>query len=160
SKAATLARHPQELDTMWEWNAATMLSLIRLRELTIEGAQPLAQRVCAYTGAYFFGAAHLKMVVASDGDDTVAYLGGMDLVATRYADDLHKNGFWHDLQLKVQGKAVQPLYDLYRLLWVDQVVLSTPTVFLLGRSGKPATEVPAVAPGTSIIPDRSVASKA
>ena len=139
----------------WTWNAATMLSIIDLRQQTVDGHHPLARSVCAFTGAHPFGAAHLKLVVASDGSKPVAFIGGMDLMESRKADEFHKAGFWHDLQLKVQGGVATDMYEFYKMLWHDEVYLGKRDTFTYKRRFGAYTDAPSVVDATELIPDRA-----
>lgn len=85
------------------------------------------------------GAVHMKMVVlgkkldnAGNTTDATAFTGGLDLSQWRWGDVGHRPNpdweaqiglapKWHDVQAMVNGKAVQPLYDVFRSMWNENL---------------------------------------
>jgi phosphatidylserine/phosphatidylglycerophosphate/cardiolipin synthase-like enzyme len=57
------------------------------------------------------GAVHTKLVVIGDATEAVGFTGGIDFVPNRWDPS------WHDVTAKVEGPAVQGLYDWFRLIW-------------------------------------------
>src|SRR5262249_43093719 len=66
---------------------ANVGSLVTAHELRL--LPNLKQAVCLNVISHTAGAAHTKMVVASNGNDVVGYTGGMDFVADRYSNVDH-----------------------------------------------------------------------
>ena len=135
------------------WNAAagTVKSIEWLRAQRVGNHNPLAQRVCGLTVGHNFGAFHLKMVVAHNGDEALAFIGGIDFVKNRAAGEMHlQSDTWHDAAVKVTGPAVRACYMLFKQLWDEQLSRSRADHF----SGflYDGRLVPAVAPGTSSVP--------
>ena len=119
------------------WNAAvgTLLSLDKLRRLKVGAVSPLAANACALTVGHLAGAMHLKMVVASDGTQPWAFVGGIDFVPNRVAGEMHPAGeTWHDAAVAVDGPAVQDLYNLYRQLWNEQKTRPVEKFLVAGRT--------------------------
>jgi phosphatidylserine/phosphatidylglycerophosphate/cardiolipin synthase-like enzyme len=73
------------------------------------------------------GAVHLKMVVIRNGDTIIAYTGGIDFAPDRWSPkfpsigDHTANYFWHDAMARVEGPAVQPIYECYRLTYNENL---------------------------------------
>jgi phosphatidylserine/phosphatidylglycerophosphate/cardiolipin synthase-like enzyme len=93
-------------------NLDTMASILGLRtELA------LVEKACLSIIAHSAGASHTKLVLVGDGDSAIGYTGGLDLENSRYGSQPHPAGQWHDVQAKVEGPAVQAMYDFYRSIW-------------------------------------------
>ncbi|HEY1365832.1 MAG TPA: phospholipase D-like domain-containing protein [Gaiellaceae bacterium] len=122
-------------------NAATMASIVDLRSepALSTGA---ALDVLGHTA----GAVHTKLVVIGDATQAIGFTGGLDFVPSRWAET------WHDIVVKVEGPAVQGLYDWFRLIWNENAGRKA-TVFTLG-----AKKVPTTAPGTSALKTRALAT--
>jgi phosphatidylserine/phosphatidylglycerophosphate/cardiolipin synthase-like enzyme len=130
--------------------AENLHSVNYLRKLAVKGGQPLAKRICALSVGNMLGAMHLKMVVAFDGSEYLAFTGGIDFVPNRVAKTGHpitttvqnKNytpekpwfekqikgtdqweyqEFWHDMAVSVKGPAVQAFYNFFQKLWNEQL---------------------------------------
>ena len=92
----------------------------------------LTDRVIANTLGKNMGAVHMKFAVVFDATKAAFYTGGMDMDSERKSDsthltfaDLDGNGYeddsWHDVQVKVEGDAVQAAYDYYRQIWNELI---------------------------------------
>ncbi|MFC4049995.1 phospholipase D family protein [Actinomadura syzygii] len=77
----------------------------------------LKDRACLIIIGHSAGSSHTKMALVGDGTRAIGYTGGLDLVDDRHGGQPHPPGQWHDVQAKVEGPAVQGLYDFYRAIW-------------------------------------------
>jgi phosphatidylserine/phosphatidylglycerophosphate/cardiolipin synthase-like enzyme len=93
-------------------NLDTMASISALRK-----EPALAHKACLSIIAHSAGASHTKMVLIGDGHNVVGYTGGLDLENGRHGSQRHPAGQWHDVQARVEGPAVQAMFDFYRGLW-------------------------------------------
>lgn len=101
--------------------AANLKSVIALRN-----TPGLADSVCLDTIGHTLGSMHLKMVVCGDDTGGRAYVAGLDFDNRRIDNPQHPNGGqWHDVGAKVEGPAVQPIYDHFKALW-NEVVSNRP----------------------------------
>ncbi|QXJ25679.1 hypothetical protein AGRA3207_007205 [Actinomadura graeca] len=128
-------------------------TLASIRELRKEPA--LAEKACLNIIAHSAGASHTKMVLVGNGSSVIGYTGGLDLVGDRHGSQPHPRLQWHDVQAKVEGPAVQAMYDLYRGMWNEvkarepepfryddaKVYSHTPTTPLVPARVLPATPV-------------------
>jgi phosphatidylserine/phosphatidylglycerophosphate/cardiolipin synthase-like enzyme len=101
--------------------AQTINSIKLLREKTKVGNRAI-MNVLAHPA----GAVHLKMVVLRNGDTIIAYTGGIDFAPDRWSPKVsianHPNGFfWHDAMARVEGPAVQPIYECFRLTYNENL---------------------------------------
>ncbi|GAA2629125.1 hypothetical protein GCM10010411_78280 [Actinomadura fulvescens] len=118
-------------------NLDTMASILGLRK-----ELALVEKACLSIISHSAGASHTKMALVGDGSGSaIGYTGGLDLDNDRHGSQPHPPREWHDVQAKVEGPAVQALYDFYRSLWnenrarkiksfrsVNEIVIShTPT---------------------------------
>jgi phosphatidylserine/phosphatidylglycerophosphate/cardiolipin synthase-like enzyme len=93
-------------------NVGTMAAIRELRK-----APALADKACLNIISHSAGAVHTKMVLVGNGSGAIGYTGGLDLVGDRHGAQPHPPAQWHDVQAKVEGPAVQAMYDLYRSMW-------------------------------------------
>jgi phosphatidylserine/phosphatidylglycerophosphate/cardiolipin synthase-like enzyme len=97
------------------------------------------------------GAAHAKVVVLGDSTSVVAFTGGIDLAPGRYAGpDHYQMELWHDVVAKVEGEAVQSVYDWFREFWEESL---DPTRKPLSPTVD-GEEVLSVLPNTPALPAR------
>ncbi len=95
--------------------------------VTIESLQELRRRIgpgaaTLMTLAHPLGAMHLKAVVAGTRSAIRAYVAGIDLHATRIADNAHAHSeVWHDAGVRLRGSAADAVYAFYRQLWNEQI---------------------------------------
>ncbi|MGB1250219.1 MAG: hypothetical protein ACPG8W_06255 [Candidatus Promineifilaceae bacterium] len=129
---------------MEQINAMTMQSIQSLRE------EPnLAQKSVLNIICHTAGSIHVKMVVIGNGTDAVGFTGGLDFEEGRYAQAQHTEELnWHDVAAKVEGPAVQALYDHFKNMWNENV--SRPAK----RFRFENTKMPSFMPGTPTLPDR------
>lgn len=100
-------------------NVMTLESIRALRNEPEIGGRAILN-VVHHTG----GAAHAKLVVVGDNTTAVGFTGGSDFVYNRLATSLHPNGMsWHDIMARVEGPAVQGLYDWFKDTWDDATTL-------------------------------------
>lgn len=91
-------------------NTLTMRSLEALRET---GALAMPSTI-----GHVAGSTHSKLVLVSDGENTVGFTGGLDLELSRWSRPDHSGRqIWHDVVARVEGPAVQGFYDHFRTLW-------------------------------------------
>lgn len=85
----------------------------------------LANSVIVNTLDHPLGSSHVKMVVIFRTGHAVAYTGGLDLQSFRKDAYPHTSHYpdpgWHDVQAKLKGPAVQPMYDAFRDMWNELV---------------------------------------
>jgi len=131
-------------------NAATLLSIDALRQ-----KPGMDKSACLDVLAHPMGAMHLKMVLCGDDSDARAFVSGLDFSVSRVDGPRHPNGAtfgWHDAGAKVEGQAVQGIYDYFRALWNEQRSRST-DAFRVGDK-----EIVTVVDGTPEIPARTFTS--
>lgn len=136
----------------------TNLNSIRMLRLIPE----LRDQVIANTLDPPLGSAHAKMAVVCDSAKGVGYTGGIDFSSGRFSKSLHHSGGnpWHDVMAKIEGPAVQALFDFFQSLWNELAERSanqlTSPRFLVGSESVPA----ATQPATLIASNITVASDA
>jgi phosphatidylserine/phosphatidylglycerophosphate/cardiolipin synthase-like enzyme len=159
----------------YDVNAFNLLSVDELRHKPRMG-----QSACLNILGHPIGSMHLKMVVCGDSTGGRAYVSGIDFVNNRIDGQTHPNGGnpltgaptpdtpnphgWHDVGAKVEGEAVQGIYNYYKLLWNELIDRSNktridppgdddsklyPETFRIGD-----VEVESVVKGTSKVPER------
>jgi phosphatidylserine/phosphatidylglycerophosphate/cardiolipin synthase-like enzyme len=126
-------------------NTGTMASI---RELRKEPA--LAEKACLNIIAHSSGSSHTKMVLVGNGSSAIGYTGGLDFVGDRHSAQPHPPGKWHDVQAKVEGPAVQAMYDLYRGIW-NEIRAREVRSFRFGEE-----KIPSHAPTTPAVPARTL----
>src|SRR5262249_28307481 len=110
----------------------------------------LANKACLNTISHTAGGAHTKMVILGSDTSSVGFTGGIDLVGDRHSPKTgpHTSDlFWHDVQAKVEGPAVQALYDLFRAMW-NELIARPPKKFRVGSD-----ILLNYTPGTLVVPD-------
>jgi phosphatidylserine/phosphatidylglycerophosphate/cardiolipin synthase-like enzyme len=135
---------------MYHVNASTLLSVDALRH-----KPGMDKSACLNILAHPLGAMHLKMVVCGDSTGGRAYVSGIDFVNNRIDGPQHLNGAssgWHDAGAKVEGQAVQGVYDYYKLLW-NEIVGRGSETFRIGD-----TKVKSKVDGTTQVPARTFTS--
>jgi phosphatidylserine/phosphatidylglycerophosphate/cardiolipin synthase-like enzyme len=98
-------------------NAMTMKSVKELR------TEPeLANKVMLNVISHTAGSAHNKIVVIGTDANAVGFTGGIDFDMLRFAHPGHPAGEpWHDVVAKVEGPAVQALYDHFKNMWQENL---------------------------------------
>ena len=77
-----------------------------------------------------FASHHQKFIVLGDENKSIAFVGGIDITKDRwdnsehnYSDDIRKDKEffegWHDVQVKVEGKAVEQIWQTFTNRWND-----------------------------------------
>jgi phosphatidylserine/phosphatidylglycerophosphate/cardiolipin synthase-like enzyme len=113
-----------------DMNATTMASIVDLRtEPSLRSGVGLD--VLSHTA----GAVHTKLVVIGDETEAIGFTGGIDFVPDRWGDT------WHDVAVKVEGPAVQALYDWFRLIWNENADRK-PKTYTLDGVKVPSTAFP------------------
>jgi phosphatidylserine/phosphatidylglycerophosphate/cardiolipin synthase-like enzyme len=127
-------------------NAFTMKSIKDLRaEPTIGNKAVL--NIISHTA----GAIHSKLVVIGNSTDCIGFTGGIDLVADRWAHPGHMSAeLWHDAVAKVEGPAVQALYDWFKDMWHENI--SRP----VHRFRFDGAEMPSFLPRAPVLPARAL----
>jgi len=92
------------------WNLQTLESIRLLRQQSNNQI-----KACINVLNHARGSVHTKLVVMSDasGELAVGYTGGLDFVSSRHG--------WHDVVAKVEGPALNGLYEFYRQMWNELV---------------------------------------
>lgn len=100
------------------------------------------------------GSVHTKMIVIGNGTNAVGFTGGLDLVQDRYASPGHAGDeYWHDVVAKVEGSAVQGLYDHFRDMWNENLNHDAEKFLLEGQ------KVLSREPGTTTMAERALITK-
>jgi phosphatidylserine/phosphatidylglycerophosphate/cardiolipin synthase-like enzyme len=129
-------------------NQHTLKSIKALREEPAIGGRAILNLL-----AHPAGAAHAKVVVLGDSTSVVAFTGGIDLAPGRYAGPEHDQGqLWHDVVAKVEGQAVQRIYDWFREFWEESL---DPTRKPLSPTVD-GEEILSVLPNTPALPARTL----
>lgn len=104
----------------------TAKSAERLREIRVGAERPLAGRVLYDFSGAFLGSNHQKAVVCRVGEQTVAFVGGIDLVTNRFDagphDRLRLHGErwgWHDVAVRLSGPGAEQVWQDLRERWVE-----------------------------------------
>ncbi len=98
-------------------NSLTMQSIKDLRAEPGIGAKA-ALNIISHTA----GAVHSKLVVIGTDAEAIGFTGGIDFAADRWSRPGHTNEeTWHDAVAKIEGPAVQALYDWFAQLWQENV---------------------------------------
>jgi phosphatidylserine/phosphatidylglycerophosphate/cardiolipin synthase-like enzyme len=137
---------------LYHVNASSLLSIDALRQ-----KPGMGKSACLNILGHPLGAMHLKMVVCGDGTGGRAYVSGIDLVNNRIDGQMHPDGStfgWHDAGTKVEGEAVQGVYNYFQQLWKEVLARSTET-FRIGD-----TKVKSKVDGTLQVPNRTFSSPA
>lgn len=100
------------------------------------------------------GATHLKMWVIGNADHAVGFTGGLDMAADRFCSQEHatEDDLWHDIVVKVEGPAVQKLYDAYKQMWD---LNASRAVYRLRFNDQ---DFPNFLPGTPVIVNRTLST--
>ena len=98
-------------------NSFTMNSIKELR------SEPkLQKKAILNTIGHTAGGVHAKMVVIGNKEESIGFTGGIDFQMFRWADPTHELGEeWHDIAVKIEGPAVQGLFDYFRLMWNENL---------------------------------------
>jgi phosphatidylserine/phosphatidylglycerophosphate/cardiolipin synthase-like enzyme len=135
---------------LYHVNASSLLSTDTLRK-----KPGMGKSTCLNILAHPLGAMHLKMVVCGDSTGGRAYVSGIDFVNNRIDGPRHPHGStrgWHDAGAKIEGQAVQGVYNYYHQLWKEVLGRSTET-FRIGD-----TKVQTKVDGTPQVPPRTFSS--
>lgn len=131
-------------------------------ELRLEPA--LAKKCCLNVIGHSMGSAHAKLVVLGNEARAVGFTGGIDFVWNRYDDDTHSVWpfGWHDVAAKVEGPAVQRMYNFFLDMWNElmarQVYPYYRRVVKLDPGGP--TWVFTAIPGTQLLDSRTLSAAA
>ncbi len=95
------------------------------------GAPPLRDRVLLDWSGTGIGTNHQKVAILHIGGDLTAYVGGIDLVASRFDAEPHhtlvtsdrKRWGWHDGAARLRGPAAVRVWDIYRWRWQEIATL-------------------------------------
>lgn len=135
----------KQVEDMAAVNTGTLAAIHNLRQ-----EPALAKKCCLNIIGHTAGAVHTKMVIIGKGNQLVGFTGGLDFVGNRHSDHMHTPYSWHDIQAKIEGTAVQGVYDLFKDMW-NEVVTRSPKNFRTGKNN-----VPSVVTGTPTIPAKTV----
>lgn len=133
----------------------TILAVERLRSITVGTSTPLSNRVLFDSTAPALGGSHhQKVSVIKHGTELVAFAGGIDPWPNRLDSQPHntfRNGStvwgWHDMGVRVRGRAVADVYRNFQERWLD-AASATPreyAVYDLSRTPDVPGEGPAIA---------------
>ncbi|MCP2341374.1 phospholipase D family protein [Actinomadura rupiterrae] len=93
-------------------NLATLNAILDLRN-----EPKLAEKAWVNILTHSAGSAHTKLVVLGSSSGAIGFTGGLDFVGDRHGSAPHPAGQWHDVQAKVEGPAVQAMFDFFRAMW-------------------------------------------
>jgi phosphatidylserine/phosphatidylglycerophosphate/cardiolipin synthase-like enzyme len=137
-----IAQKYGEAMSIADLNSITMASIVDLR------SEPaLRSNVGLDVLSHTAGAVHTKLVVIGDETEAIGFTGGIDFVPDRWG------ARWHDIAVKVEGPAVQGLYDWFRLIW-NENANRKPKIYTLGKVQVPSTAYP------FLLKDRTLATTA
>ncbi len=132
-------------------------SIARVNAMTLESikdlrAEPkLANKCVLNVIGHTAGAVHTKIVVIGNDTSAVGFTGGIDLEMQRFARPGHPAGEpWHDVVAKVEGPAVQAIYDLFKAMWHENVSRAVRRFKYEGEN------VPSFVPGTPVLAARAL----
>lgn len=139
-------------------NAGTIATIRALRQ-----ESTLAQKCCLNTLGHVVGSVHAKLVIVGTPDRTVAFTGGIDVAHGRHGSPPHErnvaekidyNG-WHDVQAKVEGPVVAPLYDFFKDVWNELIKRPQIQLGVIPDTGATLVEFYNREAGTPVVEDRS-----
>ncbi len=127
-------------------NAFSMEAVKQLR------ADPkLAKKVVLNVISHTAGSVHNKFVVIGNDANAAGFTGGIDFQAMRIAHVNHPGKeVWHDVMAKVEGEAVQAMYDHFQHMWQEN--LKRP----VKRFRYTGSDLPSFVPETPVIPARTL----
>lgn len=101
-------------------NAATMKAIKDLR--ADDTLRPYLNAVLDTIG-HTAAATHTKFVVVGNNTKAVGFTGGLDFANNRWSMTTHDKEYetWHDVMAKVEGPAVQALYDWFAQMWSENL---------------------------------------
>jgi phosphatidylserine/phosphatidylglycerophosphate/cardiolipin synthase-like enzyme len=128
-------------------NAATMKSFKDLR--SDPSLLPYLHSVLNSIG-HTAAATHTKFVVVGTNAKAIGFTGGLDLTNERWAHPMHPTAdeVWHDVMAKVEGPAVQALYDWFQDMWSENLKRPVRRFHFEGE------EMPGFLPRTPVLPAR------
>jgi phosphatidylserine/phosphatidylglycerophosphate/cardiolipin synthase-like enzyme len=99
-------------------NALSVRSITDLRTEPAIGGKAILNIMC-----HAAGAVHAKVVLVGRPGMAVAFTGGIDFVANRWAHEGHAatGETWHDVVAKVEGPAVDAVFEWFRDYWNENV---------------------------------------
>jgi phosphatidylserine/phosphatidylglycerophosphate/cardiolipin synthase-like enzyme len=130
-------------------NAATMQSVKDLR--SDPELLPHLHSVLNSIG-HTAAATHTKLVVVGTNAKAIGFTGGLDLTNERWAHPMHPTSVdaWHDVMAKVEGPAVQALYDWFQDMWSENLKRPVRRFHFEGE------EMPGFLPRTPVLPARAL----
>jgi phosphatidylserine/phosphatidylglycerophosphate/cardiolipin synthase-like enzyme len=83
--------------SLWDIIANNLKSIYYLRTQVDKshGFAPLRNNICALTVGHPMGSVHLKVVIAGNAKDPIAFIGGMDFVPNRISSRDHTTRFYY-----------------------------------------------------------------
>ncbi|KAB2390020.1 phospholipase D family protein [Actinomadura montaniterrae] len=132
-------------------NLATLTAVMDLR------TEPkLAEKAWVNILTHSAGSAHTKLVVLGSSTSAMGFTGGIDFVGDRHGSQPHPAKQWHDVQAKVEGPAVQAMFDFFRAMW-NEVRGRKVKPFRVGFAGLDSHTPgsPELAPRTLVTPSQA-----
>ena len=141
-------------------NGLTMKSINDLRDDPNIGANAVLN-VITHTA----GTAHTKLVVIGTPAQAIGFTGGIDFKEDRWGHPQHNTAAafpkapfaqdtWHDVAAKVEGPAVQGLYDWFKNLYDENLSRPVKRFHFAGDS------IPSFLPGTTPVPAKGMPTTA
>jgi phosphatidylserine/phosphatidylglycerophosphate/cardiolipin synthase-like enzyme len=120
--------HPGVMGTVAYQALGALKNVARINSLTMKSIKELrsepkiGNKAVLNVIAHTAGGVHTKIVVLGTPTRWIAYTGGIDLEPQRWGDADHHVGMtWHDVVAKVEGPAVQALYDWFKDMWTENI---------------------------------------
>jgi phosphatidylserine/phosphatidylglycerophosphate/cardiolipin synthase-like enzyme len=119
---------------------------------------PLSDRVILDWSGSLVGAHHQKVFIIKKANECIAYVGGIDFYRDRIDQSPHTTlsignarWGWHDMGIRIRGRAVEPIYNNFVVRWREAVSLPSrrywlpPLYFGKFNPGPLAADPPALA---------------
>ena len=138
-------------DDLSEWPNDNLLyvNVQNLRAfINLTQRSELEDKIMLNTLDYPAGGCHMKFVLVFGRNMAIGYTGGVDFGGVRKSDQNHIQDIngnlnnWHDVQVKIQGEAFEPLFEHYKSIWnelIDKYSTAIPE-FLLDKVKYPAVQ--------------------
>jgi phosphatidylserine/phosphatidylglycerophosphate/cardiolipin synthase-like enzyme len=126
-----------------------MQSIADLRaDVSLRGSLHAVLNTIGHTAA----ATHTKFAVIGTNAKAIGFTGGLDFTNDRWAHPTHDDvrEVWHDVMAKVEGPAVQALYDWFKDLWSENLKRAVTRFHFEGEV------MPSFLPRTPVLPARAL----
>jgi phosphatidylserine/phosphatidylglycerophosphate/cardiolipin synthase-like enzyme len=100
------------------------LNLLTIKSIEDLRAEPaIGDKAALNVISHSAGGVHAKVVVIGTATEAIGFTGGLDFVANRLLSTTQHDlgNYWHDIVAKVEGPAVQGLYDWFKDFWRENL---------------------------------------